>query len=76
MGQQIFIEITQFLMRLPWIHTKGFAAKFSRIDVRFGKFWQNNEYKYYIEAKNLKSNDSGLKRRLEGTKKYYQNNIN
>ena len=49
------------------IHTKGFAAKFSRIDVRFGKFWQNNEYKYYIEAKNLKSNYSGLKRRYIDT---------
>lgn len=42
---------------------KGFAAKFSRIDMRFSKFWQNGEYKYYVEAKNLKSKDSGLKRR-------------
>lgn len=42
---------------------KGFAAKSSRIDLRFTKFWQKEEFKYYIEAKNLKSNDSGLKRR-------------
>jgi hypothetical protein len=48
-------------------HTKGFAAKFSRIDMRFSKFWQSEEYKYYIEAKNLKSNDSGLKRRYINT---------
>ena len=42
---------------------KGFAAKFSRIDMRFNKFWQNEEFKYFVEAKNIKSNDSGLKRR-------------
>ena len=61
--------------------TKGFAAKFSRIDMRFANIsWLKNEYIYYVEAKNLKSKDSGLKRRyidtgidnfLEGGK-YYQ----
>ena len=45
------------------ILTKSFAAKFSRIDMRFNKYWQNEEFKYFVEAKNLKSNDSGLKRR-------------
>ena len=49
------------------ILTKGFAAKFSRIDMRFNKFWQNEEFKYYVEAKNIKSNDSGLKRRYIDT---------
>lgn len=42
---------------------KGFAAEFSRIDMRFTKFWQKEEFKYHVEAKNLKSSDSGLKRR-------------
>ncbi|ANO47136.1 hypothetical protein B0A78_01825 [Flavobacterium columnare NBRC 100251 = ATCC 23463] len=46
---------------------KGFAAKSSRIDLRFTSFWQQEEFKYYIEAKNLKSNDSALKRRYIST---------
>jgi len=46
---------------------KGFAAKFSRIDMRFVSFWEAKEYKYYLEAKNLKSNDSSLKRRYIDT---------
>lgn len=45
-------------------YSKGFASKFSRIDLRFVQRWKREfEYKYYIEAKNLKSNDSALKRR-------------
>ncbi|MEO8255043.1 MAG: hypothetical protein ABI554_11715 [Flavobacterium sp.] len=48
-------------------YTKGFAAEFSRIDMRFANFWQGEEYKYYMEAKNLKANDSGLKRRYIDT---------
>ena len=43
-------------------HT-GFAGKQSRIDFKFGNFWNGNEFKYFVEAKNLKSNDSSLKRR-------------
>lgn len=46
---------------------KGFAAKFARIDMRFVSFWKAKEYKYYLEAKNLKSNDSSLKRRYIDT---------
>lgn len=46
---------------------KGFAAKFSRIDMRFVSFWKEKEYKYFLEAKNLKSNDSSLKRRYIDT---------
>lgn len=46
---------------------KGFAAKFARIDMRFVSFWKAKEYKYYLEAKNLKSNDSTLKRRYIDT---------
>lgn len=45
------------------IYSKGFAAKFSRIDMRYSIFWENEEYKYFVEAKNLKENDSSLKRR-------------
>ena len=47
---------------------KGFPAKFARIDMRFVSFWEaKEEYKFYLEAKNLKSNDSGLKRRYINT---------
>ncbi|SNB31291.1 conserved hypothetical protein [Flavobacterium psychrophilum] len=44
-------------------YTKGFAAKFARIDMRFVNIWQGVEHKYFMEAKNLKSNDSSSKRR-------------
>ena len=44
-------------------YTKGFAAKFPRIDMRFVNIWQGVEYKYFMEAKNLKSNDANSKRR-------------
>ncbi|WP_198512296.1 hypothetical protein [Flavobacterium sp. 1] len=44
-------------------YNKGFAAKFSRIDMRYATFWKGEEYKYFVEAKNIKVNDSGLKRR-------------
>jgi hypothetical protein len=48
-------------------YTKGFAAKFPRIDMRFVNIWQGVEYKYFMEAKNLKSNDSNSKRRYIDT---------
>ncbi len=48
-------------------YTKGFAAKFPRIDMRFVNIWQEVEYKYFMEAKNLKSNDSSSKRRYIDT---------
>ncbi len=44
-------------------YTKGFAAKFLRIDMRFVNIWQGVEYKYFMEAKNLKSNNPNSKRR-------------
>ena len=46
---------------------KGFAAKFSRIDLRYSTFWKGDEYKYFVEAKNLKANDSSSKRRYINT---------
>ncbi len=42
---------------------KGFADKFPRIDFRFTTFSKSGEYEYFFEAKNLKQNDSALKRR-------------
>lgn len=51
----------------PLSYTKGFAAKQSRIDFKFGNFWKNDEYEFFVEAKNLKSIDSSLKRRYIDT---------
>lgn len=42
---------------------KGFANKFPRIDFRFAACFSKQEYEYFFEAKNLKQNDSALKRR-------------
>jgi hypothetical protein len=57
---------------------KGFAAKYSRIDMRFVVFKRTIEYKYFAEAKLLKEKDSKLKRRYITTgidnfvsRKYY-----
>ena len=47
--------------------TKGFANKFPRIDFRLAVFSKNDEYEYFFEAKNLKQNDSALKRRYIDT---------
>ncbi|GAB5466637.1 MAG: hypothetical protein Kapaf2KO_20730 [Candidatus Kapaibacteriales bacterium] len=46
---------------------KGFANKFPRIDFKLTTFSENNEYEYFFEAKNLKQNDSALKRRYINT---------
>lgn len=46
---------------------KGFAAKFPRIDFRLTTFSKSNEHEYFFEAKNLKQNDSKLKRRYINT---------
>lgn len=43
--------------------SKGFAAKQSRIDFKLGNFWKRDEFEYYVEAKNLRSTDSKLKKR-------------
>lgn len=64
---EIFTNIESHQFDKEAFYTKGFAAKFSRIDMRFTQFWQCEEYKYYIEAKNIKANDSGLKRRYINT---------
>ncbi|MEQ6118577.1 hypothetical protein [Reichenbachiella sp. MALMAid0571] len=46
---------------------KGFADKFPRIDFRLTTFSKSNEYDYFFETKNLKQNDSALKRRYINT---------
>jgi len=46
---------------------KGFADKFPRIDFRLTSFLSTYEYEYFFEAKNLKQNDSALKRRYIDT---------
>jgi len=46
---------------------KGFADKFSRIDFRLTTFYKNDDCEYFFEAKNLKQNDSALKRRYIDT---------
>jgi len=46
---------------------KGFASEFSRIDFSFSIFSKYDEYEYFLEAKNLKENDSALKRRYINT---------
>ena len=58
---------------------KGFAAKYSRIDLRFSTINSRSEFKYFLEAKNLKEKDYALKRRYIKTgidnfiSKKYQN---
>ncbi|GAB5527494.1 MAG: hypothetical protein Roseis2KO_53660 [Roseivirga sp.] len=47
--------------------TKGFAAKFPRVDFRMTAFVSNHEVKYFLEAKNLRSSSSALKRRYIDT---------
>lgn len=46
---------------------KGFSDKFPRIDFRLTSFMSTYEYEYFFEAKNLKQNDSSLKRRYINT---------
>ena len=46
---------------------KGFADKDSRIDFRLAIFSKSEEYEFFFEAKNLKQNDSALKRRYINT---------
>lgn len=47
--------------------SKGAAKKSSRIDLRFTTINSSKEYKYYLEAKNLRISDSSLKRRYIST---------
>jgi len=46
---------------------KGFSDTFPRIDFKMTSFISTYEYEYFFEAKNLKQNDSVLKRRYINT---------
>lgn len=46
---------------------KGYADKFPRIDFKLTTFSKEEEYEYFVEAKNLKQNSSALKRRYINT---------
>lgn len=59
----IFTNTENFIFDDSRPFVKGFAAKQSRIDLRFGGFWSGSEYEYFVEAKNLRANDSNSKRR-------------
>jgi len=45
------------------LKVKGFASKYSRIDMKFAIIKNGLEHKYFAEAKLLKEKDSALKRR-------------
>ncbi|TDE45537.1 hypothetical protein E0I26_06205 [Flavobacterium rhamnosiphilum] len=66
-GWGISTNLENYLFDKEATYIKGFAANFSRIDMRYTAFWKGEEYKYFVEAKNLKVNDSGLKRRYIAT---------
>lgn len=49
------------------LKVKGFSDTFPRIDFRLTSFISTYEYEYFFEAKNIKQNDSALKRRYIDT---------
>ncbi|MDA3879021.1 MAG: hypothetical protein PF436_01415 [Prolixibacteraceae bacterium] len=49
------------------LKVKGFADKLPRIDFRLTSFISTYECEYFFEAKNLRQNDSALKRRYIAT---------
>ncbi|MDY3318271.1 hypothetical protein PG637_02470 [Riemerella anatipestifer] len=57
----------QKLLKSTDQQSKGFADKLKRIDFVFFKIWRELRYEYFFEAKNLKQNDSALKRRYIDT---------
>lgn len=57
----------QKLLKSTVQQSKGFADKLKRIDFVFFKIWRELRYEYFFEAKNLKQNDSSLKRRYIDT---------
>lgn len=75
-SQEISEKIDQNPLRLKWnitasrefylptdnLKNKGFADKLPRIDFRLSNIFSEQEFKYFLEAKRLKENDSDLKR--------------
>ncbi|RLK06701.1 hypothetical protein [Tenacibaculum discolor] len=64
---KIITNVEQHIPKKNIEKEKGFAAKFPRIDMRLTTFSSDQEYKYHLEAKNLKQNSSKLKRRYIDT---------
>lgn len=64
---KIITNVEQHIPKKDIEKEKGFAAKFPRIDMRLTTFSSHQEYKYHLEAKNLKQNSSKLKRRYIDT---------
>ena len=64
---KIVTNVEQHLPKENIEKKKGFAAKFPRIDLRLSTFSSSQEYKYHLEAKNLREKDSHLKRRYINT---------
>jgi hypothetical protein len=61
--RHVFTHIEHHLPDKSIPKERGFADKYSRIDMCFAVFHKNEEYKYFAEAKILKEKDSTLKRR-------------
>ena len=60
---QVFSNVEAHIPNEKLPKEKGFSNKFPRIDFRLTSFISTYEYEYFFEAKNLKQNDSALKRR-------------
>ena len=61
--KRITTNVESILANNSLLKNRGYAAEYSRIDMRFVVFKSNDEYKYFAEAKLLKEQDSKLKRR-------------
>jgi hypothetical protein len=61
--KHIVTNIEPHLTNVALQKERGFAAKYSRIDMRFVVFKSNIEYQYFAEAKLLKEKNNKLKRR-------------
>ena len=76
--KNIYTNVEHHLANNSLLKTKGYAAKHSRIDMRFVVIKSSLEYEYFAEAKLLKEKNSKLKRRYITTgldnfssRKYY-----
>ncbi|MDR0655372.1 MAG: hypothetical protein LBG22_03580 [Treponema sp.] len=76
--KHIFTNVESHLTNTALPKERGFADKYSRIDMHFSVFKSDNDYHCFAEAKLLKEQDSTLKRRYITTgidsftsRKYY-----
>jgi hypothetical protein len=61
--KHIVTNVEHNLINIALPNEKGFADKYSRIDMRFVVFKSNTEYQYFAEAKLLKEQNNRLERR-------------